>query len=112
MSKEINIEAEAANSKKTGKPDGNSLPQKLQKPVKKRMVYVGPTIAGIVVQNTIFNNGISSLLKEAIKEMPGLESLLVPISELPSAMKEINSKKGALYMLSERAKQYRPKKGE
>ena len=76
-----------------------------------KVVYVGPSITGVVVQNTIFNNGIPAALKAAIDEAPIIGNLLIPISKLPMALKEIASQQGAMHIYIENAKQYKPKKG-
>lgn len=75
------------------------------------VVYVGPTIAGVVKQNTFFNNGIPSILRTTIDEYPALGGLLIPISRLPKALKDITNNQGALHIIFENAKQYKPRKG-
>jgi hypothetical protein len=79
--------------------------------MKETMVYVGPTIIGVAVQNTFFNNGIPDALKAAIADAPIIGNLLIPISKLPMALKEIENKQGAMHIYIQNAKQYKPKKG-
>jgi len=82
-----------------------------KKAVIETMVYVGQTIAGVATQNTFFNNGIPDALKAVIEEVPAIGGLLIPINKLPMALKEIESKQGAMHIYIENAKQYKPKKG-
>lgn len=85
--------------------------KKSKEAAKETMAYVGPTIIGVAVQNTFYKNGIPDALKAAIEEAPIIGNLLVPISKLPMALKEIESKQGAMHIYIENAKQYKPKKG-
>ncbi len=85
--------------------------KKGSKLVKEKVMYVGPTITGVVIQNTIFSNGIPDTLQAVINDMPSIGNLLVPISKLPDALTQINSKQGAMHIFNENAKQYKPKKG-
>lgn len=61
------------------------------------VVYVGPTITGLAMQNTTFNNGIPEKLQGLIKERPILGNLLIPISSLSAALGEISRKEGAAF---------------
>lgn len=97
---------------KTAQPASKKASQKKNSASREIVVYLGPTIAGVVVQNTVFNNGITAALKTAIEEEPSIGNLLVPISKLPYALKEINNKNGAMYVLNETAKRYKPMRGE
>lgn len=71
------------------------------------LVYIGPTIVGVVTQNTFFNNGLSSELENVIKEMPAISNLIVPLSKYTKASSEINKKEGAMYEFYKKALQYR-----
>ena len=74
---------------------------------KETLVYLGPTIVGVATQNTFFNNGLSEELKNAIKEMPVINNLIVPLSKYTKASSEINKKEGAMYEFYKIALQYR-----
>lgn len=52
------------------------------------LVYVGPSFKG-AIRGTVYNNGLPDVLKEVIKEKPVIGELLVPISELPLANREL-----------------------
>ena len=63
-------------------------------------VYTGPTIPG-VARGTVFNNGISEILKKAAEDMPAFKRLIVPLAELNRAQTQLRDKK------SSRAKMYK-----
>lgn len=65
-------------------------PQKTEpeKEISRLVVYVGPSLKG-AMRGTIYNNGFPDVLKDAIKEKPAIRELLVPISDLPAANKEL-----------------------
>lgn len=63
------------------------------------VVYCGPTIPGVAKQNTFYTNGIPASLAEAIKKNPSLGGLVVPLDQLPDAMKKLNGQYGHIYRL-------------
>jgi len=92
-----------------------TIVEKIAEPMaseKESMVYVGPTINGVAVQYTVYNNGISAELKTAIEAMPVIGNLIVPITKLSSTMQNLSNHQGAMHIQFEKAKQYKPKKGE
>lgn len=62
---------------------------------KEAVVYVGPSLAGIATRNTTYNNGLPEGLEKYIEKKPIMAKLLVPVSKLATALKEINSGTGA-----------------
>lgn len=62
--------------------------------------YIGPTIPG-VARGTVFNNGISEILKKAAEDTPAIKRLIVPLAELNRAQTQLRDKK------SSRAKMYK-----
>lgn len=89
--------------KEAEKEKANKVPQQL--------IYIGPSIAGVVMTGTIFRNGIPKELKEIINQHPNVGYLIVPIEKLPQAIKEIGNQKGAMHILYEDVKQLKIKKG-
>lgn len=65
------------------------------------VVYVGPSIVGVVKQNTIFNNGVPKALAAAVEETPAMAGLIVELEQLPQALKQLREKRGAIYTLSQ-----------
>ncbi len=56
--------------------------------------YIGPTIPG-VARGTVFNNGISEVLKKAAEDTPAINNLVVPLEELNKAQTELHDKNSA-----------------
>ena len=56
------------------------------------VMYIGPSIPNVVQASTVFKNGVlTETLKKCVEEKPYMKKLLVPLEELPTAMKELNS---------------------
>lgn len=55
------------------------------------VMYIGPSIPNVVQASTVFKDGIlPEALKKCVEEKPYMKKLLVPVKELPAAMKELN----------------------
>ncbi|SHM81793.1 hypothetical protein SAMN02746066_03407 [Anaerosporobacter mobilis DSM 15930] len=78
--------------------------EKVSKKQPKQVVYVGPTIPGVIKTNTIFNNGIDERVAERIMIQPELGGLLIDINNLSDAQRQIALKKGAYYSLYSKVK--------
>ena len=74
----------------------------------KILVYVGPTIAGVASHGMVFNNGLSKELNAAMEKEPAFNGLVVPVTELAKAIKEIERELGATYVLYNKVVNYRP----
>nr|DAH03583.1 MAG TPA: hypothetical protein [Caudoviricetes sp.] len=74
------------------------------------VVYIGPTINGVAIENTTFNNGISPELQAAIKRCPAIGNLCIPVRELSGALKQLSSQKGSVFEMYKAALKYQ--KGE
>ena len=83
-----------------------------KKATKEVVIYVGPEIAEVVAANTIFNNGISNELENAIEKVPAIKKLIIPIKELSVARIQINTKDSALAICYKKVCEYaKEKKG-
>lgn len=63
------------------------------------VVYCGPTIPGVANQFTFYSNGIPAPLAEAIQENPSMGGLVIPLDQLPDAMKKLRGGYGHIYRL-------------
>ena len=70
-------------------------------------VYIGPTVPGVAVHGTIYNNGPSKELEVAMEKEPAFRSLLVPVEKLANATAEIERKDGAAYVFYQKAMKYK-----
>lgn len=67
-----------------------------------KKIYIGPTIDGVAIHNTVYEE-LPEPLKKAIQQNPYLAGLCIPISSLAAAMRQIDSKAGATYKLYSKA---------
>lgn len=59
-------------------------------PAKTTVIYIGPSIPNVVQASTIFKDGVlSATMQKCVEEKPYIKKLLVPMKELPAAMKEL-----------------------
>lgn len=63
------------------------------------VVYCGPTIPGVAKQYTFFQGGIPAALSAAADRLPALGGLVVPLDQLPEAMRQLREKQGPIYAL-------------
>lgn len=63
------------------------------------VVYCGPSIKGVARQFTAYNNGIPEGLKQAAEKNKILAALIVPLEDLPEAMRQLRQKSGRIYTL-------------
>ena len=67
------------------------------------VVYCGPSIKGVAKQFTAYNNGIPEGLKAATEKNKVLAALIVPLEDLPEAMRQLREKTGPIYALYRKA---------
>ena len=63
------------------------------------LVYCGPTIPGVAKQFTSYRGGIPEALAAARKQTPVLGGLIVPLDQLPEAMRQLRQKSGRIHTL-------------
>ena len=63
------------------------------------MVYRGPSTKGGARQYTAYNNGIPEGLKQAAEKNKILAALIVPLEDLPEAMRQLRQKSGRIHTL-------------
>jgi hypothetical protein len=63
------------------------------------VVYCGPTIPGVAKHFTFYRDGLPAALEEAKEKTPALGGLLVPLEELPEAMRQLREGTGPIYTL-------------
>ncbi len=70
------------------------------------VMYIGPNIAGVVTKNTLFAEGkLSDLLQKKIEEIPMLQSLLIPVSELAKTNAEMENPCSAVSICYKKAEE-------
>lgn len=63
------------------------------------VVYCGPSIKGVARQYTAYNNGIPEGLKQAAEKNKILAAPIVPLEDLPEAMRQLRQRSGRIYTL-------------
>lgn len=63
------------------------------------VVYCGPSIKGVARQYTAYHNGLPEGLKEAAEKNKILAALIVPLEDLPEAMRQLRQRSGRIYTL-------------
>lgn len=53
-----------------------------------RLMYIGPTIHGVVKNGAVFSGGIPKILERLTEEKPVVKNLIVPLSGIVQAKKE------------------------
>lgn len=82
------------------KPKPSSQPKANNEPKQTRtnqsLIYLGPSITGVVRHATTFSNGIlSEALTMVCADTPAIRRLIVQLDEAPSLIKELNKKQSA-----------------
>lgn len=60
------------------------------------LMYVGPTVPGIGIQNRVYTE-IPEDLDEAMKRLPQLRNLFIPVLKYPMADRMLREQKGYIY---------------
>ncbi len=66
-------------------------------PEKQTLVYVGQSYPNLVTHGEVFNNGVPERLKQLSTLNPVVAALIIPITDLPVALKSIKNKTGRYY---------------
>ncbi len=61
------------------------------------VIYIGPTLRGIVAKGTIFKNGFSDAVNVKIAECPSFAELFVPVSQAGAALSDIKKHRGSIF---------------
>lgn len=70
------------------------------------VMYVGPSVPGVMEKGKIFNNGLTSRVEKAIEECPAIKELIVPTDKIGVALNDISKKDGFYYNFAVKVKDY------
>ena len=72
------------------------------------LMYLGPTITGVVRHSTIFKNGVlPQKVNECVEQFPAMKKLFVSMEEISGAVKELKKEQSALATIySQTAKKF------
>lgn len=79
-----------------------AAPAEEEKKEQEPVMYVGPTIPGIAIQNRVYTE-IPAGAQDAFKKMPELRNLFLQIEQYPMAAQMLREKKGFVYSAFNRA---------
>lgn len=73
------------------------------------LMYLGPTITGVIRHSTIFKDGVlPEKVSECVGQFPIMKKLFVTMEELPRAVKELKKEQSALGTIySQTAKKFK-----
>ncbi len=75
------------------------------------VIYLGPPIMGVATPGTIYKNGLTTQLQEAVKEFPALKMLLVEIGSVAAARKDLKKEETAISVCYREAEAYAKRRG-
>lgn len=82
-------------NKKVTSAESEVVQEKAEK--KQDLMYLGPTITGVVKHSTVFKDGLlPDKAKDCIKKLPMMKKLFVPLADMPAAIKELNKPSSVL----------------
>lgn len=73
------------------------------------LMYLGPTITGVVRHSTIFKDGVlPQKVNECVEQFPAMKKLFVPMGEIQNVVKELKKEQSALGTIySQTAKKFK-----
>lgn len=72
-------------------------PAEKKREKKGNLVYLGPTITGVVRHSDVFEGGVlPERTQKCVAEFPMMERLFVQINEMPEAVKELRKEQSVL----------------
>lgn len=75
------------------------------------VIYLGPEIPGVISAGMVLNNGLTPQMEKAVKELPALKMLLVPVKEAAKVRKELKNEVSAVTVCYKKAVEYAAQKG-
>ena len=74
-----------------------SAKKKAAKKAQGNLMYLGPTITGVVRHSTVFQGGVlPQKVNECVEKFPIMRKLFVSLEEIPNATRELKKEQSAL----------------
>lgn len=75
-----------------------TVEKKAEQKVTQDLMYLGPTITGVVRHSTVFKGGVlTAKAQDCVDKFPIMGKLFVPIGDMPEAVKEIRKGQSVLH---------------
>lgn len=82
---------------RTDKAAGKTETARVDKTKRSNLVYLGPTIPGVMKHSTVFQNGIlPGKAQECLSEFPAMNRLFVSTEKMAETVKELHKQQSAL----------------
>lgn len=92
-------------------PEKKSVKQEAPKAANGPVIYIGPSIVGVVTKGTVYKNGLTPQMNKAVEELPAMKTLLVEIGKITQARKDLKNKVSAVSICYAKAEEYARQKG-
>ena len=76
------------------------------------VIWLGPSIAGVVTTGTVYRNGLIPQMQKAVTEMPALANLLVPVARAVKVRNDLRRPQSAASICYKKALKYDEERGE
>lgn len=71
--------------------------KKTKKENQGNLMYLGPTITGVVRHSTVFKNGVlPQKVNKCVEQFPMMKKLFVALEDIPKAVKELKKEQSIL----------------
>lgn len=75
-----------------------AVEEKAEQKVAQDLMYLGPTITGVVRHSTVFKDGVlTAKAQDCVDKFPMMGKLFVPIGDMPEAVKEVRKDQSVLH---------------
>lgn len=102
MKKEAEVKESSGGNEQESCPNRTSAKIVCEMP----QIYIGPSIKGVST-GTVFKGDLSPMLNEAIKDLPAIKELVIPVSEIVTSNKLLADPNSALSRFFDIAKKYK-----
>ncbi len=92
-----------SSEKKAKQSEGRNKEIKQQEINKQKLVYVGPTIPGVIARGVVLAEGIPKKLQDVMKEHGYVKNLIVSLQDVAAANREIAGRSGAYFEFYQKA---------
>jgi hypothetical protein len=75
------------------------------------VIWLGPSIAGVATTGTVYRNGLTPQMQEAVREVPALNNLLVSVSRAVKVRSDLRNPQSAAGICYNKALEYAKTRG-
>lgn len=75
------------------------------------VIWLGPSIAGVATTGTVYRNGLTPQMQKAVREVPALDNLLVPVARAVKVRSDLKNPQSAAGICYNKAIEYAKTRG-